>query len=387
MKKSVVLFILLSGVKTSNAQWEITSGPTEPNVTVLAAKENLLLAGCASASNSLGGYRTFNQGDNWAPIGTMLISKFNSLEIDQSNDVVYAGGLNCFYKSTDNGNTFTNTNAGLSPYIVRDIFIDGNNLYTSCQGVYLSTNGGLNWSLNSPVFSSTKMDKSGNVILVGSLNGGVRFSLNNGVSWTNVTAGIPTTIADVKIIGTNFFIATPFGLYTSSNNGIGWAVTDLDINVNSLHLVNSTLFAGCDDGVYFSSNNGISWNFSNSGLTNSTVFSITSDSTYLYAGTTGYVFRKALAEFGVLTSNNNNQNQFALEDFSVLSTNGVLAISKKEAANSFLNIYSIDGKKIKSLVFNEITKQIDLSYLTKGIYIIQIFSENGKSFNRKFILN
>lgn len=306
--KRIYIFIFFTALcSVSKAQWVITTGPSEPNIVALAANDNVVMAGCSSIGSNQGGHRTLNEGTNWLATGFSLLSKFNSLAINPNSGTIYAGGLACFYQSFDNGATFTNTNNGLSSYTTRDIIVDGNNLYASDNGIYLSTNGGFNWTLISPVINSYKMDKIGNTMIVGSSTTGVHLSLDNGSNWTNPSTGLPTNISDVKIVGTNLLAASASGIFISTNNGVTWTITNLTLSTSCIYQIGSTLFAGCaGGGVYYSNDGGNIWIASNTGLSNMTVYSLTSNSNYLFAGTTGYVFRRPLTDFSIQTNCSNN---------------------------------------------------------------------------------
>ncbi len=93
------------------------------------------------------------------------------------------------------------------------------------------------------------------------------------------------------------------------------------------------------------------------------------------------------------------------EDYTVNVTAGTMAVSEQSAKNISLNIYPnpvenilyINSKsKIKSLHLTDITgknvlkninntDQLDVSQLTKGVYIIKIITEDGSETSKKFI--
>lgn len=388
MKKLIFIFFLVITRLVTNAQWTITSGPSEPNVTSLAANDSIVIAGCSSASSNLGGHRTLNQGNNWSPTGGNLLSKFTSLAINSVNGVIYAGGGNTFYQSSDNGSTFTNTNNGLSPYTTYDIIIDGSNLYASTQGVYFSNNSGLNWSLISPVIASYKMDKSNDTIIVATINSGIYLSTDNGVSWINIVLGLPSNIADVKIVGNNYLAATVSGILISTNNGASWTTTNLTLNTQCIYQVGTTLFAGCSGGgVYYSTNGGTTWIAENTGLTNLTVYSLSSNSTYLFAGTTGYVFRRPLIDFGIISSiSNQNDNEKEIRIIPNPSF-GNFIINQAKAKKLEIEIHNSFGNVIYKTVSEDSNIKIDLGNTSKGIYFIRIIDSSKDIIERKIILN
>ncbi len=387
MKKIYTLIFFLVTNVITYAQWVITTGPFEPNVVTLAANDNLLIAGCSSASTNPGGFLTSNSGDNWSFIGSDLTCKFASVEINTNTGTIYAGGSNCFYQSFDNGATFTMTNNGLSPYLIRDILLDESNIYSSALGIYKSTNGGFSWSLISPVMTSNKIDKNGANIIVGTLDAGVYLSNDNGITWTNLSAGLPTNVLDVKIIGTNFLAATGSGIYVSTNNGVSWSLTNLALSTNCIYQIGSTLFAGClNGGVHYSLDNGNTWIPSNNGLTNLTVYSLASNSDYIFAGTTGYVFRRPLSEFGILTSITNDFYTNNKINVSPNPNNGILTISQSISNKLEIEIYNQLGQIIDKKISNEKNTTLDLSNYIKGVYFVHLTDINNNIVNKKIII-
>lgn len=369
----------------AKAQWVITTGPSEPNVSALAANDNVLIAGCSSASSNYGGHRTSDEGTNWTSTGVNLISKFNSLAINPTTGTVYAGGLSCFYQSFDNGATFTLSNSGMVSGFTRDILVEGNNIYAANSGIYLSTNGGFNWNLISASLGATKLDKSGNLILVASSNSGVYLSNDNGSNWSNPNIGLPPTIQDVKIFGTNLLASSTSGVYISTNNGTTWTLTNLTLATWCLYQVGVTLFAGTGAGVYYSNDGGNTWIASSTGLTNLTVYSLASNSNYLFAGTNGYVFRRPLIDFGMITSNLNNN--FTATAISPNPSTGIFTLTNINSYKSEVEIFNQVGEIVYRTFTTAENTKIDLSNLAKGIYFLRLTDSNFAILTKKIVIN
>jgi photosystem II stability/assembly factor-like uncharacterized protein len=387
MKTIYLLILFLITHTLANAQWVITSGPSEPLISSLAANDNVLIAGCSSASSNYGGHRTLNEGTSWTPTGTSLISKFNSLAINPNSGTVYAGGFSCFYQSFDNGATFTLSNNGMLSGNTRDILVDGTNIYAANSGIYLSTNGGFNWSLISPAMAATKLDKSGNIILVGTSNAGVYLSIDNGSTWTNPNSGLlANTIQDVKISGTNLLAATASGVYISTNSGTTWSLSNLSLSTWCFYNVGTTLFAGTDPGgVYYSNDGGNTWIAANTGLTNMSVYSFASNSNYLFAGTNAYVFRRPLIDFGMITSNKINTSNGI--EISPNPSTGIITLTKINTYKSEIEVFNQIGEKVYTTITNAENTKIDLSNLAKGIYFLRMTESNKDIFTKKIVLN
>jgi hypothetical protein len=386
-KFNLLVITALLSTSIAKSQWTITNGPTEPNTSCLAANDVVLLAGCSSASSNQGGHRSLDQGDTWFPTGTTALSKFTALAVNPTSGIVYAGGNNGFYQSFDDGATFTNSNNGLAPYTTRDIIIEGNNIYASTSGVYLSTNGGFNWNSISPALNSVKIDKSGSTIVAGTFDTGVHLSLDNGLSWTNPTSGIPTNIKDVKIVGSNLLAATSTGVYISYNNGLTWTQTNLTNSTNCFHQIGSVLFAGCAaNGVFYSNDGGNIWIGSSTGMGNITVTSLTSNSNYIFAGTNGSVYRRSLSDYGIIT---NTKTDISIMDSFLFFPNpseGSITLEHNFHDDSELEIFNQLGKLVLTKKIIEPNLCIDITNLAKGVYSLRLKSNNSFSISKKLVL-
>ena len=281
-----------------SAQWQVTTGPTQPNVTSECINNSNLFVGAGTAVSL-----TLNDGTNWSLVGNNLngnvyaiASKGNTLYVGTSS-----GGV---FQTSNNGTNWTNTNTGLPSYDVRSLTVNGNDMYAGDNGVYKSTNNGTIWnsitSWNSVVVS---IAVSGNTILAATLSNGIYMSVNGGSSWNPINTGLPSQVNSVIIYGTTFLAGTNFGLYISTNNGGSWSVTNVPDAISSFDVIGNNLFAASSSGagVFQSINGGTVWATINSGLTNLTVYSLAHNGTYLFAGTTGYVWRRLISEVFICT--------------------------------------------------------------------------------------
>jgi photosystem II stability/assembly factor-like uncharacterized protein len=110
------------------------------NIKSIAVNGNFILAG---AGGNAGVYLSTNNGNNWT--GTSLNNKsVYSLALNGSN--AYAGTGGGVYYSRDSGHTWTRSS--LNNDLVYSLAVAGNAVYagTELNGVFLSTNNGLNWS-------------------------------------------------------------------------------------------------------------------------------------------------------------------------------------------------------------------------------------------------
>lgn len=225
---------------------------------------------------------------------------------------MFAGGIapaDILY-STNDGNNWIRTNFNKRVNCFAD---NGSVLYTGCastDGVWQSTNSGLNWffsglsntSISSLVFSNSVLYASNGSSY--SYYYGIYISTDNGLNW-NKRFSIPVNI--LCKTGNYVFAGCPNykGIYYTTNNGLNWAATSLvNKSITSLYADGSYLYAGTIDSlsnisIYFSANYGQTWSFSYSLPYDAYAQSILKDENYLYAGVTN---------MGVYYSTNNGVN-------------------------------------------------------------------------------
>ncbi|MDF1697262.1 MAG: hypothetical protein P1U56_15570 [Saprospiraceae bacterium] len=220
------------------------------------SNQDVLYAGTATA----GLWKSVDHGENWTPISHDLdVNQVYAIEIDPTDeDIVYAFMLGTIMKSTDGGDTWSNTGDASfqsSSLFVRDIVTDPDNhlvLLAACdQGLYRTSDGGTNWTMISPdfhleiEFHPTNSD----IVYVVSrdANDGnqdddftyFHKSTDNGVSFTNYSEGWPTgsghqrrTEISVSPDRPNMVYAHAtgsanggsglYGIYKSDNEGEKW---------------------------------------------------------------------------------------------------------------------------------------------------------------------
>ena len=230
-----------------------------------------------------------------------------------SGNKIFAGGDNGVYLSTDNGNSWTLGNTGLTGYDVDALLNYGNNIFAGTgDNVYLSTNNGTNWVASDTGFSISgvfALAKKENNIFVGTYCNGVYLSTDNGNNWISVNTGLTDLyIKAIAVKDSSIFVGTGYdGVYISTNNGNSWSSTGLsDILVWSIAIHGNNIYAGTDNGIYVSTDNGINWSVLNNGLPLNTVMSsiVIADS-IIFTGTFGS---------GVYMSTDNGNSWVAVND-------------------------------------------------------------------------
>jgi photosystem II stability/assembly factor-like uncharacterized protein len=343
-------FFHLILLNTSFSQWMPTGGPTGGDIQCVTKSQNTLLAGgwgngiFRSIDNGnnweylvnfpkykyiycinsfwnkvfagIGGgyYYTTNNGDNWSLVDSLFnnYTVYEQTFLDSSVFVCVGSNNsgNVFY-SSNYGNNWSSVGTGLpiSYLSPKHITNSGGNIIVgfcnglSEQGIYLSTNRGLNWS-NAYQNYIYSLASSGNIVIAG-VHKGVVISTNNGVNWTVVTGWTPehNYISSIAFKGSsiyastflNSYVYTNSGIYKSTDNGYTWTMVYNNprdtININAVLASDSNIFActsnsvGPGGGMLRSNNNGSNWSYINSGISARNISSFAIRNNELYVST------------------------------------------------------------------------------------------------------
>ncbi len=148
-----------------------------------------ILAGTRS-----GLYISSDFGENWISKwrSHTVTSMVHSTAINSNGHIFLGTGGVGIYRSTDNGNNWTQINTGLTAGIVRSLALNSNGhvFAGTNNGVYRSTDNGNNWTeintgLTNSYVSSLAINTSGHVF-AGTNGGGVYRSTDNGNNWTQI---------------------------------------------------------------------------------------------------------------------------------------------------------------------------------------------------------
>ena len=144
-----LLFLCISvavNMDSLHAQWTPTNGPYGGDITCFAVDSTTIFAGTYSG----GVFQSTNNGQSWTATKAGLINT-NTLALATDGTNLFAGARGDYggglFKSTDNGTSWTAR--GLAPLGVSVLAIKGTNLFAGSNGLFLSTNSGASWSYGS----------------------------------------------------------------------------------------------------------------------------------------------------------------------------------------------------------------------------------------------
>ena len=245
------------------------------------------------AATAGGVFISTNNGSSWALTG--LLASTRSLVVNGSN-LFAATSYDGVYRSTDSGVNWSPINVGLPTDTAVSAFaLIGANLFAGTYGggLYMTSNNGTSWlpaGLSNT--SILALLASGTNLFASTGNTGIFLSSNMGSSWKAVNVGLPNTdVIALAVIDTNIFAATGGGLFLSTDSGASWTSSFIPLAINALATIRSDLFAGVTGGVYISTNLGLGWDEYGGTLSDLNVQALAVSGTYLIAGTdTGGIF-------------------------------------------------------------------------------------------------
>lgn len=278
--------------------------------------------------------------------------------IDRTNDNnLFACRPNgAFYKSTNNGSSWTACQTGMSgtggwvsPW--KQDPVTATTLYAGRTEMFKSTNSGTNWTQltamgGSGTITEFAIAPSNNQVIYALKGTGIYKTTDGGSTWTNITAGVPTSGASPTFVtidpnDANNAWVTLSGyssgnkVFMTTNGGTNWTnvtsnLPNLPANCSVYHPgSNDGIYIGMDVGVYYKDNSMSNWILYNTGLPNTPVFDMEispANPTKIRAATYGrgvwevdvYTAAPPVSNFSFNTSNNCAGQAISFTD---LSTN------------------------------------------------------------------
>lgn len=281
------LFLCLLFAVVARPQWQHV-GPTGPAYGIVHQGGALYL-GILNG----GLHRSTDHGDTWTSIDAGITNGTNWW-LASVEDVLYCGTqFGPAFRSTDEGASWEDI--GLSG--ARGFVMHHDTLY-ACEWyaarVSWSVDQGTTWTATEQpdnISGVWPLYTNGEHLFVGGQNGGVYRIAHSSGPWEQVNEGLPhNAVHSIGAIGDILIAGTVYdGVHRSMDAGASWLPSDLaGTNIYALHAMDGRLFAGtAGNGIFTSSDSGATWTPLNEGLTNAQVARITSDDSYLYAGTLG----------------------------------------------------------------------------------------------------
>jgi photosystem II stability/assembly factor-like uncharacterized protein len=256
----------------------------------LGIKDNKIFAGTI-----YGLYVSDNDGINWNPVTIGSInSTINCLAV-QDNDL-YAGTNEGLYVSTNYGGSWQKLNTGLEKNSIYSLLFKDRYLITGTSiGLLFSMNKGQTWQrpngimgdrmwhiginhlfqVDQKLFAGSSAHLADDFATSGFSHNGIYLSTNNGLDWVCINNGLTNkAILGLSYLNKKLFAATPIGIFVSSDLGSNWEKTGVGIpssdmfqSITSMAVNDGNIFVGLTwGGIYRSSDFGYNWYEVNHGL-------------------------------------------------------------------------------------------------------------------------
>jgi|GEM_PF-789466 len=277
-------------------------------------EETILLLINSRYPNSKDGiYVSTDNGLNWE-LKNNTLSYISQFAV--TNDGTLLAGIRDNERGTGSGGVVYSNDYGVTwnslaePRINQDVralitTMEGNILAGNyCGGLMLSTDFGTTWAnvntgINNSDITDVYASPSGSIFCSRSplyySYGGIYRSRDDGNSWQQLNTG--NNNPNVRTFFTSkegTLFAGDMGIYRSENDGDNWwfAYNTSSLVQSFIETSNATIIAAAN-GIYRSTDDGLTWTRSNSGLTNSGIFSLTltGTGTILASSFEGIIYR------------------------------------------------------------------------------------------------
>lgn len=213
-----------------------------------------------------------NYGDNWnyAVINNGMRGTTVTPAMLVTGSKVYAASMYDVYVSLNNGLNWLDRTAGISASSSQGLLAGPTYLIASYgqYGMKRTTDWGRTWkNSDSTLMTQAKtFYNDGTRIHMGTVNGSLFYSTDQGGRWVNDTLPAATTVNATgwgKVGNVLFVSDNGKGIFKSTNGGGVWTIATNDIampkNVWSMIAVDTVLYAGSTNGLFRSSTGGASW--------------------------------------------------------------------------------------------------------------------------------
>lgn len=300
--------------------------------------------------------QNFTQALHWQKLYAPAASSLTSVIQLSNNDFYLVTKTYGIFRSTNNGNSWTEFNNGLLELYINEIYATNDNTLFVCgaSGIYQ-----FNWEteiwqdMNAPQADYTCIIANSLGYIVAGSNTGIYKSEDNGNTWKPATSYLGS-VNSIALTSNNFLLAgTASGIYKSTDNGSVWTESGLQgLSIPHIYMDNTgVIYANVfyrGQGIYYSRDEGSNWHQLNSGLNDQLVSSFALDNSgNVYAGTTeGGIFQKSLIQSSFTQINlhqpmSNVLKIYSANDESIIICSEFGGILKKE-------INSQDWKQLNS---------------------------------------
>jgi hypothetical protein len=267
------------------------------------------------------------------------------------------------------------------------------------SGLFISTDDGQTWTASNSGLTNLKIRSfgmSGGHVYTGTRGGGVFVSSDNGLTWSSAGSGLPgctsVSVRSIIVSGANLVAGVyDKGVYLSTDGGATWSAANTGLTNKAVWCLvpkGKNIFAGTDGGAFLSTNNGASWTAINSGLS-TYIRSLAVTGSDIFAGSVG-VWRRSLSEVVSVhpISGGGLPDRVALEQNypNPFNPSTRIRYALPKESNVVLKVCDVLGRDVKMLVeekqaSGEHEVDLDATTFPSGVYFYRL--EAGGYFETK----
>ncbi len=300
MKKILILAISIISITGLNAQWaqlSLGTGADFQDICVSLTDNNYIFVAGGDKM-----YKSTDEGDSWTEMTQSFTTTLWGITFPTNNIGFVCSNDGYVLKTTDGGNSWSVSLQISSGGFDRVSFKDANNGIASGYGIYTTSDGGANWTKTHDEGYWGLDYAEGDVYYANSMVKIVK-TLDNGTTWTVLKNDYAALYATVSFYDDTHGLAGDAGkVWLTDNSGLTWTEytsPGYGINRAAARLDYDTCFMSGEDGlIYKTTDHGDNWtldgDFNGYLLRDMT---INSNNTSLFAcGFQGIVVRKTYAE-------------------------------------------------------------------------------------------
>lgn len=417
-KKIIVLAIwtVMFTIPVSHAQWtQISSSPQSLIRDIVEFNGVLYLA-----HGSSGVYKSIDGAASWQPISSGLntTQAKNVYQLLIKDNEMYAATVDGIYKSTDAGSNWVRKSNGITVgpgalyEFCESIFEYNNNLLTGAgSGIYRSTDSAENWIATnvtgSGILAKNFVSHSG-ILFAARENINFPYgyeSTDGGMLWNDLSTISVPAITFLSEPG-KLWAGTIHGVWLSTDNGLTWEHRSNGLSPDPYNtsvirvsdkLITSLKFGG--SGVFFSTDEGMNWQEFRDGLPFlNTIEKLIVFEDKIIAATSDGLWQRDTAQVvtGFVSRHRQPENFELLQNYpNPFNPETVFRYQLPFPTSVKLDIYSLMGQKIKTLVNGELStgfhhvkwdgKNDAGNPVASGVYVYQLVTSAGIQ-SKKMIL-
>jgi photosystem II stability/assembly factor-like uncharacterized protein len=193
-----------------------TGIPVDTAIWSVAMMNTALFAGTTGAI-----YKSLDNGNTWTEVSSGIPADARITSIVAGVDAIFACSASSgIFKTTNGGTSWTEINSGLTDMHISQLAVmDPKLLAVTLAGVFVSDNDGMSWVASTSGLENVNCFVVANdQLFAGTDDNGVYLSVDSGVTWTLFSSGMPanTRVWSLAASGDGIFAGTSSGIWVTA---------------------------------------------------------------------------------------------------------------------------------------------------------------------------